>query len=107
MNTSTIVQKLWNYCALLWEGFPQPLIERMLGACRSVRFTRSGNRSVLGSMNDLRFQIEVEVAHVGGLGQVDLVDLHQRLNRTPLSAVGYRYPVEGLLSWLEQGVLTA
>ena len=26
--------------ALLWEGFPQPLIECMLDACRSVRFTR-------------------------------------------------------------------
>lgn len=26
------------------------------------------------------------------------------LNRTPLSAVGYRYAVEGLWAWLEQGV---
>jgi hypothetical protein len=90
--------------ALLWEGFPQPSIERMLDACRAVRFTRTNNRSVLGSMNDLRFQIEVEVAHAGGLGQVDLADLHQRLNRTLLSAVGYRYPIEGLWAWLEQGV---
>ena len=90
--------------ALLWEGFPQALIERMLDACQSVRFTRSSNRSVLGSMNDLRFQVEVEVAQAGGLARVDLVDLHQRLNRTPLSAVGYRYPVEGLLAWLAQGV---
>jgi hypothetical protein len=90
--------------ALLWEGFPQPLIERMLDACRAVRFTRSNNRSVLGSMNDLRFQIEVGVAHAGGLGQVDLADLHQRLNRTLLSAVGHRHPVEGLRAWLEQGV---
>jgi len=49
-----------NACSkrLLWEGFPQALIERMLDACQSVRFTRSSNRSVLGSMNDLRFQVE-------------------------------------------------
>lgn len=50
--------------------------------------------------NDLSFQIEVGVAHAGGLDQVDLADLHQRLNRTLLSAVGYRYPVEGLQAWL-------
>lgn len=85
---------------LLWEGFPQASIERMLDACRAMRFTHTNNRRVLGSMNDLRFQIEVGVAHAGGLDQVDLADLHQRLNRTPLSAVGYRYPVEGLQAWL-------
>jgi hypothetical protein len=82
--------------ALLWDEFPQTQIERMLDACRVVRFTRSSNRSVLGSMNDIRFQIEVHVAHAGGLVNIDLADLHHRLNRTPFGAVGYRYPVEGL-----------
>ena len=82
--------------ALLWDEFPQTQIERMLDDCRSVRFTRSNNRSVLGSMNDLRFQIEVHVAHDGGLANTDLAGLHHKLNRTPMGAVGYRYAVEGL-----------
>lgn len=86
--------------ALRWDEFPQAQIERMLEACRTVRFSRSNNRSVLGSMNDLRFQIEVYVAHDGGLGNVDLGDLHRRLNRIPMSAVGYRYAVEGLSAYL-------
>ena len=86
--------------ALLWEAFPQDQIERMLDACRTIRFTRSNNRSVLGSMNDIRFQIEVHVAHAGGLANVELADLHQRLNRTPFSAIAYRYPVEGLRDFL-------
>ncbi|MDX1251748.1 MAG: hypothetical protein IDH49_05780 [Gammaproteobacteria bacterium] len=88
--------------ALLWEGFPQHLIERALEACRTVRFTRSSSRSVLGSMNDIRFQIEVHVAHASGLTQVDLVDLHQRLNRTLLNAVRYQYPVDGFREHLTQ-----
>ena len=82
--------------ALLWDEFPQAQIERMLDACRTIRFARSNNRSVLGSMNDIRFQIEVYAAHDGGLTNVDLADLHRMLNRIPLSAVGYRYAVEGL-----------
>ena len=86
--------------ALLWDEFPQEQIERMLDACRTIRFARSNNRSVLGSMNDLRFQIEVHVAHDGGLASVDLADLHHRLNRVPLSAAGYRYAVEGLSEYL-------
>lgn len=86
--------------ALLWESFPQDQIEPMLDACRTIRFTRSNNRSVLGSMNDIRFQIEVHVAHAGGLANVELADLHHVLNRTPFSAIAYRYPVEGLRDFL-------
>ena len=68
----------------------------MLEACRTIRCARSSSRSVLGSMNDIRFHIEVNVEHAGGLAGVDLADLHHRLNRIPFSAVGYRYPVETL-----------
>ena len=85
---------------LLWDEFPQAQIETMLDRCRSVRFTRSNNRSVLGSMNDLRFQIEVHVAQDGGLEHIDMVDLHHRLNRVPMGAVGYRYAVESLSTYL-------
>lgn len=86
--------------ALLWDEFPQSLIERMLESCRVIRCTTTNNRSVLGSMNDLRIQIEVNVAHDGGLANVDMMDLHHRLNRVPLRAVGYRYAVEGLAEHL-------
>ena len=88
--------------ALLWDEFPQAQIEQMLEFCRVIRFSTSNNRSVLGSMNDLRLQIEVNVAHAGGLANVDMFDLHHRLNRVPLSAVGYRYAVEGLAEHLRR-----
>jgi hypothetical protein len=93
----------WLFKSLLWEEFTQTQIERMLDTCRTIRFTRSSNRSVLGSMNDIRFQLEVYVAHDGGLANVDLADLHHRLNRTPFSAVS-RYPVEGLREYLARDI---
>ncbi|MHB8730134.1 MAG: DUF6933 domain-containing protein [Sulfuricaulis sp.] len=80
--------------ALLWDEFSQELIERALEACRTIRFTRSNNRRVLGSMNEMRFHVEVDVEDAGGLDRIDLADLHHRLNRTPWSAVGYRYAVD-------------
>ncbi len=48
--------------------------------------------SVLGSMNEMRFHIEVDVEDPGGLDGVDLADLPRRLNRTPgaLLATGIR-----------------
>lgn len=82
--------------ALLWDAFSQTHIERMLEACREIRFTRSSNRSVLGSMNDMRFQIGAHVEQDGGLTSVDLARLHHALNRTPFGAIGYGYPVERL-----------
>jgi hypothetical protein len=72
----------------------------MLEACRVIRFTRSSNRSVLGSMNDIRFQIGAHLEHEGGLPNVDLAQLHPELNRNPLSAIGYGYAVERLHEYL-------
>lgn len=86
--------------ALLRDEFPQTQIERMLEACRMIRFTRSSNRSVLGSMNDIRFHIGWHVEHDGGLTYVDLGQLHHKLNRIPFSAVGYGYPVERFREYL-------
>jgi hypothetical protein len=88
--------------ALVWDEFSQTQIERMLEACRVIRFTRSSNRSVMGSMNDMRFQIGWYVEDDGGLENVDLVQFHRRLNRIPFKAVGYEYPVERLRECLSQ-----
>lgn len=88
--------------ALLWDEFSQTQIERMLEACRIVRFTRSSNRSVLGSMNDMRFQIGWMVEDDGGLENLDLVRCHKRLNRIPFKAADYGYPVERFLEYLSQ-----
>jgi len=88
--------------ALVWDEFPQTQIERMLEACRVIRFTRSSNRSVLGSMNDMRFQIRWHVEDDGGLANVDLAQLHHRLNRIPFGAIDYKYPVERLQEYLSQ-----
>ncbi len=85
---------------LLRDEFTQTQIERMLEACRVIRCTPSSNRSVLGSMNNMRFHLGWYVEQDGGLASVDLGQLHYRLNRIPFSAVGYAYPVERLREYL-------
>jgi len=90
------------FTTMRWDEFSQEQIERMLDACRVIRYTRTNNRSVLGSMNDLRFQIEVTAQMDGGLDHVDLFDLHHRLNRIPKSAIGGKYSVERFREYLSQ-----
>ncbi len=86
--------------ALVWDQVPQTLIERMLDACRAIRFTRSSNRSVLGSMNDIRFHVGLHVEDGGGLANLDLAQLQHRLNRIPFGAIGYKLPVERFHEYL-------
>ena len=102
----TQLDEVFGQClfkALLWDEFPQAQIEQMLEACRVIRFTRSSDRSVLGSMNDIRFHIGCHVEDDGGLTSVDLGQLHHRLNRIPFSAIGYGYPVERLQEYPAAG----
>lgn len=58
--------------------------------------TRTNSRSVLGSMNELAYLCEGDILSSGGLGNCDLDDVHRRLNRVPLSAIGYDYAIERL-----------
>lgn len=90
------------FTTMRWDEFSQEQIERMLDACRVIRCARSNNRSVLGSMNDLRFQIEVHAQMDGGLDHVDLFDLHHRLNRISMSAIGGEYSVARFREYLSR-----
>ena len=88
--------------ALLWDEFPQAQIEQMLEASRVIRFTRFGSRSVLASLNDIRYHVGLQVKNEGGLVNTDLAGLHHRLNRIPFGAIDYAYPVERLRDYLGQ-----
>ncbi len=80
--------------------FTQDQIEQMLDWSRHISYTKTNNRSVLGSMNDLAFHIEYYIADDGGLNTVDFATMHQRINEIPFKAIGYKYPREQLQALL-------
>jgi len=79
---------------MLCEQIPQDEIETVLDQCREVEYGKTNSRSVLGSMNDLRFQLEYFIYDQGGLAQTDVYELNHRLNRTIMGAIGNNYPIE-------------
>ncbi|MDH5785915.1 MAG: hypothetical protein OEZ16_09970 [Chromatiales bacterium] len=85
---------------LLLFDFSQQQIERMLDWSEHNSYTKTNNRSVLGSMKDMAFHIECVIADSGGLAHTDLADLHWRINRIPLKAAGYRFPLDGMRALL-------
>jgi hypothetical protein len=78
---------------LLWENFPQNQIEIVLDEHREIIIAKTNNRSVLGSMNDITFQLKYRIAAMGGLNNVDLAELNHELNRIPMSAIKEIYSI--------------
>lgn len=57
---------------------------------------KTNSRSILGSMNDLAFQIKCIVHAMGGLVITDLSEINRQLNYIPMSAIKYNVGIEEL-----------
>jgi hypothetical protein len=84
------------------EGFSQFQIEKVLEEYQTIDFARTNNRSVLGSMNDLAFQIEGHISLSAGINYFDLDVANDKLNRIPMGAIDYQYSIDVLKATLNQ-----
>ena len=82
--------------ALRLEGFSQSQIEAVLEEIRELSFAKTNNRSVLGSMNDLAYQLEWIISTLGGLTSCSIDTVNYKLNRIPMSAIKYVYSIDAL-----------
>ncbi len=71
------------------DNFSQEEIEKVLEEIHEVVFTRSSDRSVLGTMNDMANIIKWRVQDEGGLGNVDIDEMNSKLNRMPHGPLDY------------------
>jgi hypothetical protein len=71
------------------EGLGTEVRQRVLSECRHAVLGPTNSRSVLGSMNDLAYQVRAHLSLEDGLRGLDLGRLNRRLNRTPMSAIGH------------------
>ncbi len=79
--------------SLMSENLPQKHIEIFLDDIRKIEITKTNNRSVLGSMNDLTFQLQCQIADEGGLSVADISKLNHDINRIPMSAIKEIYSI--------------
>jgi hypothetical protein len=85
---------------LLGEEIPQKQIERFLDNNRKIEIAKTNNRSVLGSMNDMAFQIRFKTQDEGGLFNVNILELNHEINRIPMSAIKEIYSIYELRRFL-------
>ena len=88
--------------SLMAETLPQKYIEIFLDDIREIEIAKTNNRSVLGSMNDLTFQLKYQIADEGGLIVADISKLNHDLNRIPMSAINEIYSIYELQNLLNK-----
>jgi hypothetical protein len=86
------------------ECFSQIQIEKALEEYQTIHFAKTNNRSVLGSMNDLAFQMEGHIISAGGIGNLGLDALNDALNRIPMGALNGQYGIDALETKLNQNL---
>ncbi|WP_156022381.1 DUF6933 domain-containing protein [Sulfurimonas hongkongensis] len=74
---------------LIESGLAQSQFEKILESMEIINYSKTSNRSVVASMNDMKRQIE-SYLEIGN----DIYEVNRKLNKTPYKAIGYKYPVK-------------
>lgn len=82
--------------SLMSEGLIEDQVNYLLSQHAQITITKTNSRSVLGSMNDLTFQIKSMIHMNGGMHEGDLPEITRQLNRTPMSAIKYQVGIDEL-----------
>jgi len=88
-------------CVLAEEGIKDSLKLRIMSEYDKVAYSNTNNKSVLGSMNDLAFHYRLHIMNVGGVHSHMIPGIISKLNRMPMGAIQYAYPIEALKALYE------
>jgi hypothetical protein len=84
------------------DGFIQPQIEYWLDQMRDIQFSKTNNRSVLGSMNEFTASIQLHTSANGGLMKTDMNALHQYLNSIIMRPIHYQNGLSAMRQYLQE-----
>jgi len=105
-NLGVLFQRYLS-CVLFAEGMSDGVIEKIMEEYREVGYAGTNSKSVLGSMKDLAFHYEYHILSEGGVHSPMVPEIIHKLNRMPMGALGYKYPIEALKAMYEAPQLTA
>lgn len=78
------------------EGLGLEVINRIMQEYQEIGFAKTASKSVLGSMNEFMFQYEVLIQMEGGIDNIRILQVNQKINKTIMGALKYKYPIEAL-----------
>ena len=88
-------------CVLADEGIMGPAREKIMSEYDEIEYAKTNSKSVLGSMNDLAFHYKFLIQEEGSIHSAMIPSIIRKLNRMPMGAIEYTYPVEALKAMYE------
>lgn len=87
---------------LRYEGITNDAISFVENEYSNIGIAKTKSKSVLGSMNDMAYQVLSILSDPRLEQEPELGDVNCQLNRIPFSAIGYKYPIELLKEKISQ-----
>jgi len=84
------------------EGFGMDVINKVMQEYQEIGFAKTVSKSVLGSMNDFAYHYEFQIMREGGIENIRILHLNKKINRIPMGALKYQYPIEALKNLLTE-----
>lgn len=84
--------------ALSSEGVTDKTKEQIIKEYSEINYSKTNNKKVLGSMNDLAFHYKHHILSEGGIFSAVVPKIINKLNHMPMGMLGYKYSVEELKS---------
>ncbi|MGR9053566.1 MAG: DUF6933 domain-containing protein [Gammaproteobacteria bacterium] len=84
------------HSVLAEEGFDEALRDRIMQEYANIGYAATNNRSVMGSLNDLAYHYQIQIEKHGGLHSPMIPQIIHNLNRIPLKALNFVFPVDAL-----------
>lgn len=83
-------------CVLAAEGIPENAKAIIMSEYVSIQYANTNSKSILGSMNDLAFHYKYHIQSEGGVHSHAVPCIISKLNRMPMGALEYVFPIEAL-----------
>ena len=80
--------------SLLDEGFSAEQSEKILAEYNEIALSKTTDRSVLASMNDVAFRYDIWILDEGGVENCNIRRIMMQANRMPMGARSYAYSVD-------------
>ena len=88
--------RLMLSCVLADQAVPEEVRKRILKEYAEIGFAKSSDRSVMGSSNDIAFHYKYRIVDAGGIHSPQVPRIIRDLNRMPMQAIKYTFPIEEL-----------
>jgi hypothetical protein len=97
----SVLFKSYLPCVLSDAGFGTSAVEKIMSEYDEISYAKTKSKSVLGSMNDLAFHYKYHIQDAGGVHSYEVPSIIRRLNKMPMGAIKYAYPLDTLRTMYE------